>query len=461
MSVLIFGLAACQQTPENPLIVGKDIDNMIDKAAESPISGNDLRALLEAPERLLLDAKGQKGNLSIHIDADVVVPHTASMPVARVTKGQFSEKDVKNLYEVLSGDAKPISPDAAPPSSYYLQQVQELRELKTTGNYGDQFASVEEIDRAISELTAQAANAQTSYEQVEPDFSFKENKDDSIGPISVYARLCFMPDDKTISEISVIQDVHGTGAAAEYVRDKYPNSAAKQEGLPAMSQDDAQRFAEDTIAKLGLTDFACTGKRINMQGAIQNDMQIVSGPSSYQDVNKPMYEFVFTRTINNVPITYTIDDGLATVHEAYFSPWMYEKMIILVDDQGIAGLRRNSPYEVKEIVSEASSMLPFSDIQDVLVKMLPIKYDYMDTDGRYSYKMNITEIRLGLMRITEKNVGDSGLVIPVWDVFGTLTLTGKPGQPNPAEGSDDYYANRSFITINAIDGSIIDRELGY
>lgn len=45
--------------------------------------------------------------------------------------------------------------------------------------------------------------------------------------------------------------------------------------------------------------------------------------------------------------------------------------------------------------------------------------------------------------------------IPVWDFFGTLM--GKDGQH---ELIDDEEYN-AFLTINAIDGSIIDRELGY
>jgi hypothetical protein len=453
MSVLMFGLAACQQTPENPLIVGKDIDNMIDKAAENPVatdSGNDLRALLEAPERLLLDAKGQKGNLSIHIDADVIVPHTASMPVARVTKGQFSEEDVKNLYNALIGAGKSISPDSSPQSAYYLQKVQEFREMKKNGDRNDKYMSEEEIDRAIQELMEQAASAPDSYKYIEPDFSFKENKDTSAGPLGPYARLYFTPDDNMISEIYIVQDLYGMGAYAEYVRDKYSVDPTEPVQLTT-SQEDAERLALDTIAQLGLSDFVRTGERESSES--------INATSGFHP-GSGLYEFMFTRAINNAPITYTDDDGLTTVHEAYFKPWMYEKIRIFIDDDGVCYLKWNSPYEVKEIVSEASSMLPFSDIQDVLVKMLPIKYDYMDTDEFYSNKMNITEIRLGLMRITEKNVGDSGLLIPVWDVFGTLTLTGQPGKPNPEEG-EQSYAYTSFITINAIDGSIIDRELGY
>ena len=178
------------------------------------------------------------------------------------------------------------------------------------------------------------------------------------------------------------------------------------------------------------------------------------------DQIRGVYEFMFTRKINDVPINYTNDEGLTTVHEAYHEPWMYERIRMFIDDDGIFYMKWASPYEVKEIVSEASSMLLFSDISDILKRMAPMKYDYWDNDEMYSYEMKVTEARLGLMRVTEKDVGDSGLIIPVWDFFGTLTSKGKPGQPNPAEG-DQHYRYTSFLTINAIDGSIIDRDLGY
>lgn len=463
----LFTITACQKTPESPIVRGKDIDNIIEKAIESPIvadadSEDDLRRPLEAPEKLVMEMEGVKGNLKIHVDADVIVPDTEGMPVARVTMGQFSEEDVKNLYEALSGDAKPIDPDSQPSSEYYLQRVQELRELKKSGDYDEKFSSTEEIDRAINELMKQAASAPDSFEPVEPDFSFKDNQDEGMGSIGPYVRLRFMPDDNTISEINVVQDLYGSGAFAEYIRDNTKGSEAnaleiacsfpiEQGILPTIGEDEAQKLAQDTITKLGLFDFTCTGKRIS---TIYNDMPPSGEPI---DQNEAVYEFMFTRKINDVPITYTNDDGLTTVHEAYHRPWMYEKIRIFIDDDGVFYLKWNSPYVVKEIVSDASTMLPFSDIQAIFQKMAPMKYEVLDSDERYSYEMKVTEARLGLMRVTEKDVGDSGLIIPVWDFFGTLMR--KDGQYEVIDGRSEEY--NAFLTINAIDGSIIDRELGY
>ena len=56
------------------------------------------------------------------------------------------------------------------------------------------------------------------------------------------------------------------------------------------------------------------------------------------------------------------------------------------------------------------------------------------------------------MRVKEKNVGDSGVLVPVWDFFGTQAFD------DITIGQDGY---QSLLTINAVDGSIIDRDLGY
>ena len=52
-------------------------------------------------------------------------------------------------------------------------------------------------------------------------------------------------------------------------------------------------------------------------------------------------------------------------------------------------------------------------------------------------------------RISEADSYDTGLLVPVWDFQGKVT--------------DEYGSEfaGSVMTINAIDGSIIDRSLGY
>jgi hypothetical protein len=182
----------------------------------------------------------------------------------------------------------------------------------------------------------------------------------------------------------------------------------------------------------------------------------------YQRADRNIYEFMFTRVINEVPITFTDDEGISVPHASDLQPWMFERILIAVDDKGIYSFKWFSPYVVNEIITDVSVMLPFSDIQDLIINMMPVLWNWYDNDDYYSYEIEITEIRLGLMRITEKNVGESGLIIPVWDVIGTHTYTGKQSvEPIPLDGITENRRYSPSMTINAIDGSIIDRSLGY
>ena len=63
--------------------------------------------------------------------------------------------------------------------------------------------------------------------------------------------------------------------------------------------------------------------------------------------------------------------------------------------------------------------------------------------------VQVTDVRLIYTRISEKDSFDTGLVVPVWNFEGTIT--------------DEYgHKNKgTVLSINAIDGSVINQELGY
>lgn len=87
---------------------------------------------------------------------------------------------------------------------------------------------------------------------------------------------------------------------------------------------------------------------------------------------KGVYEFMFTRSVNGVAITYTNDTMSAEtpdkneVNTNVSKPWLYEKIRIFVDDEGIFALLWNAPYVVTEVVNERATMLPFEQIRQIL-----------------------------------------------------------------------------------------------
>ncbi len=98
-------------------------------------------------------------------------------------------------------------------------------------------------------------------------------------------------------------------------------------------------------------------------------------------------------------------------------------------------------------------MLPFDQIKKIFENMILTKYGASGTEEAESASINITGIRLGLARVTEQNNNAYGLLVPAWDFFGVYD-TGN-GYPIGYDGFE------SLLTINAVDGSIIDRQIGY
>lgn len=71
---------------------------------------------------------------------------------------------------------------------------------------------------------------------------------------------------------------------------------------------------------------------------------------------------------------------------------------------------------------------------------------------------HIKRITLGYSRIYDPTTdNDAGLLVPVWDFIGGFDTT----DDEYVSKNNGEYSNQSFMTINAIDGTVINRELGY
>jgi hypothetical protein len=63
------------------------------------------------------------------------------------------------------------------------------------------------------------------------------------------------------------------------------------------------------------------------------------------------------------------------------------------------------------------------------------------------------------MRVKVQN-SDEYYLLPVWDFLGYVEYDWDM-TPGDRAVSQNFYRNMSILTINAIDGSILDRNLGY
>lgn len=216
-----------------------------------------------------------------------------------------------------------------------------------------------------------------------------------------------------------------------------------------LSLEEAQKKVEAFLKQVGLEDYACYEKgkfsQIIDSGLEQGDT------IPYRDV----YRFLCLRKLDDVFVNNQA--GFKLVDEwrgkDYVKKmWENEAVSIAVNDSGIVDFYYLSPLSIDDTVVEKSSIKSFSEIKDTFEQMVVIENASDDLEGMtesQKVSIKVTDVRLVYTRISEKDSFDTGLIVPVWDFEGTIT------------DEYGYEQTGNILSINAIDGSVIDPYLGY
>ncbi len=128
-------------------------------------------------------------------------------------------------------------------------------------------------------------------------------------------------------------------------------------------------------------------------------------------------------------------------------------MAVAVNDSGIVGFHYLSPLSIRETVVKDSRIKSFDEIKETFEKMVVIENAAQDKEAEGNVSVKVTDVNLVYTRISEKDSFDTGLVVPVWNFEGTVVDEYGGGKAGKKTGI--------ILSINAIDGSVINQELGY
>ncbi|MBD5503706.1 MAG: hypothetical protein HDR09_08195 [Lachnospiraceae bacterium] len=183
------------------------------------------------------------------------------------------------------------------------------------------------------------------------------------------------------------------------------------------------------------------------------------------------------RVEDGIPIIYTCENGAqipnedadksaqamengedAALEVAY---WPYEEMTLIYTDDGLRTFEWENPYTIEDMSEEYVFLLPFSDISDIFEGMLLKKQaDSFNNEGNM-LDIQVDHVVLSYMRVRDKGSLE-GTLIPVWDFFGTKTYKNATGEVDfVIDRGYDSVMPQSLLTINAMDGTIVDRAAGY
>lgn len=498
-------LCACQPTPEKPVVIQKDMEQMLEKAQAAPEA--DLEASPETslseryaiPQQMKLAITGAEGRLSISIDAPVTVPER-ELPLARVSPAQFGQDTVTAFYDALVGDTPMINvtnvltkADIQKSILYYQQIADGLLEgsLVTPEEAREELEKLEEEykkapekveqtmgDSTLKKQSRQLGNnmgylnwygvdlksedgnvlfhAQNDYNNDKAyywdTFDSKGNNTGGVG-INVLrnASMYFYDRSKRGEDCRF-----GSDGRFEHIERTAP-IPDKAKAFLSVTPDGAAAQAEALLTQLGLDD-TFKAKDIYLVWNGYKD--------EYRDIplTAYAYQIMCARTLNGASIAYALNVGASSPQndekEEWMAPmWFYESFSIIVGEDGICSLEWSAPMSIDGIISDDSTLLPFSEIEGVAEKMLGVIYEARAKESEYveSLKLNIDRVELSLQRIAQRDYFDSGLLVPAWSFSGTLEQT-----LNWRDGSTYTYTETgTFLTINAVDGSIIDLQKGY
>lgn len=184
-------------------------------------------------------------------------------------------------------------------------------------------------------------------------------------------------------------------------------------------------------------------------------------PKDYSDLKNKAYEynegyhFCYTPVVDGIPQLHFYQD--AEEIDGYSKLPLCNRLHIVVTDEGLFHIYWTGVEAYGE--RHACRLLPFDQILTVAESLLPLTQAEYEKLYKDTARVWVDRIILSYCRVKKFNQPDQYELIPVWDFMGH--------RGREVNGKETHYVgvvgnvNESLLTLNAIDGTVIDRSYGY
>ena len=449
MLLLLF--AACQPTPGEDITKNKGDSNIMEiieatpSTAGKPAEGT-MDVLQNCPgdwrERIAVNDK-----VDILIDAKVCVPPAAALPVIKIEPCNYTRMALSQYLNVFFPDTTLYKRELLPPLTKAQIEKRlielELNLAKIDGN--TDFS--EEEKRHSREIYAK------SIDELRKQYSAAPEKI-SLPPYTL---------DKIIESnglnICIAQNTE-TGETVGNVVINASNGSTMRANVVRLSVGDGTGLLGETPERISLGDYAAAGSglldNLDIDGYTLNKLYTESRADA------KVHVAIYTREYFGIPVNFVWPDVPAQSDEAYSFFWMPEYIMLRYEPGGALSFEYRSPSVEGEVMNTNVTILPFNKIQNIFRNQAAnmLKW-FEDMESANKREIMVRSVELSYMRVSIKNRRDEYMLIPVWDFYG-LQYDASDNGPTPViTPPGRLELVNSIMTINAIDGSIIDRNLGY
>jgi beta-lactamase regulating signal transducer with metallopeptidase domain len=447
---------ACQPTPEKPVIISKNNSNLENAITATPIPKSTPNQTSVKKEATNMVAKGRWADgtasklTTVNIDAKIVMPNVTSYPVFQVAPTIVDKTMAEKFVKYIAKDAVLVKNGELQTKEALQESIIRLQKEITNVKAGklppddsrpaiEQLAGLEDqLKETKDEYDKVSAAGDTTGQPLDytfnPEFSFKGR-----------TMACFTAQMKNGSNklLRFEQCSEGgpTFSLIGIIDESFLDVKKGGTDGSAVSPDKARVLALEAIRELDIGDFDLASEKI---AAHHN-------------------ELVFYRSYNGIPVTDIShsggnSSGVGTEEETKHSFVLWQEYLrFYIDNTGIILLDWRSPCGVTREINKNVALKPLDDIKKIFKQQ--ILYNVYEGDGQKK-TIQIKKVQLGYMVVPEKDNISSYRTIPVWDFIGPYS-TDQEEIDSLASHGIDLTDPISFLTVNAIDGSVIDRNLGY
>lgn len=375
-------------------------------------SGQGLAQKLNVPEHFVSSFTSSTGVTRINVDAQVIVPDVDSVDLYEALPRTFSKQDVDAFF-------------------------QRHQEGLTWENQATQKPYEEE---GFAEHIGDNNFADYRFEELwlynDEEFDTGRDYHSIIFHQAVSQKTGTLVWSPSLDYLKARMDI-GTASHMEVL----PLTDGKAAGC-SLSLEEAQAYA-DAEAACFANDFA-----LARYGQIPV-MEAINNPQ--------YYIFRYTRKINGIAVNEVY--GAEELANSYDFTSGLESLTILVNDEGVCSVNYYNPFQVGKKLQENVKLLTFDQIADIFEKVAPLSIQHLERyEDLEKNTMEVYRIELGYMALRQAGTGEYHYV-PVWDFYAYRVLSGTGAYAH----GEDYppISNQVGLTINAIDGTVIDRQEGY
>ena len=408
-----------------------------------------LRTALGAPEHCTDSAEDKVvgGTLTVTVDADVEIPNVSKVPVYTAEIRTFTPEQCEKITKLLLGDG---------PYYNYNRELGDKAHWKRV---------IEEQTKLLDDFNNRVFGEDFPYDQYQFDTEFNLNQ-----YLASYAEMpepgpmqpwtgSFSGDKTVVANENNCYLAITTSSIFFYDE---TNSAPDPYGghMPQTADEkEAAAVAESVMREISGGAFKAVGVSTYLDG-FDREPFLREWHLSPEQFPADEYHIALIRNTAGIPCySYSAFHGADTAMQAagasvnFDEPVIPESAAVLVRNGKAVALTWYNAINVMETENENVGLISFDKAMEIFKKQI-FRSIYLDAAEKGKAEthehITVTRIVLSYMKVKKKDAPDERYLLPVWDFMGYTD-----------EGSREWFKNQSLLTVNAIDGSIIDRNSGY